>query len=149
MNWRRGAGLVLMLVGLGACASLRAETLLELGARQTQTGNLDDALATYRQAVAAEPRSSIAHTRLGGVLLLRQQHGESIGQFKTAIGLDPANADAFVGLGMAYLHQGRYPLARAALAEALRLKPSRRQEIDQVLAWLDGRDDGVVPRQPH
>jgi tetratricopeptide (TPR) repeat protein len=149
MKWQRSVGIALVLVGLFAAGPLQAETALELGQRRSQAGDLDGALAAYRQAVAEEPRSAVAQTRLGGALLAKQQHRESVARFKTAIGLDPANADAFVGLGMAYLHQGQYPLARAALAEALRLKPSRRQEIDQVLAWLDGRDDGVAPRQPH
>jgi tetratricopeptide (TPR) repeat protein len=123
-----------------ATATLQAETGLEAGQREARAGNLEAAVVAYRQAVASEPRSALAHTRLGGMLLLRQQHAESIRHFKTAIGLDPANGDAFVGLGMAYLHRGQYSLARAAFSETLRLKPARKKDIDPVLAWLDTRD---------
>lgn len=149
MNWRRCAGIVLVLAGLGGAAPIQAETAMDLGQRKSQAGDLEGALAAYRRAVADEPRSAVAHTRLGGILLLRQQYKDSIAEFKTAIGLDRSNSDAFVGLGMAYLHTGRYPLARAAFEEARQLKPSRKQQIDQVLAWLDSRADSTAnPQHP-
>jgi hypothetical protein len=42
------------------------------------------------------------------------------GMSKEAIALDANNANAFVGMAIAYLHSGRHPLARAALEEAKR-----------------------------
>jgi len=148
MNWRNCAGILLVLLGLGSAAPLQAETAMDVGQRKSQAGDLDGALAAYRQAVADEPRSALAHSRLAGIMLLRQQYNDSIAAFKTAIGLDRTNSDAFVGLGIAYLHTGRYALARAALEEALQLKPSRKTQIDQVLAWLDSRE-GSAANGPH
>ena len=147
MSWRYGVLTVVVWLGLCLSGPSWAGPALEAGERASQAGNLDEALAAYRQAVADEPGSALAHTRLGGILLLKQQYAGAIGSFKTAIGLDSDNADAFIGLGIAFLHQGEYGLARAALAEALQRKPSRKQEIDQVLVWLDAREGGAPAAQ--
>ncbi len=125
----------LMALPAPACA----ESDLETGERLTQSGDLDGALAAYQQAVAANPQSAIAQTRLGGILLLKQHYSDAVRTFKAAIGLDATNADAFVGLGMGYLHLGQYDLARAALTEARARKPEKTQQIDEVVAWIDAR----------
>jgi Flp pilus assembly protein TadD len=82
------------------------------------------------------------------MLLLKQEYAEAIRSFQIAIGLDAEdNAEAFIGLGIAYLHLGQYGAARAALTEARRLKPESGSDIDQLLAWLDGRSPG--PQADH
>ena len=55
--------------------------------------------------------------------------------------LDQTNAGAFLGMAMAYLHLGRYELARQSLNEAERLDPSKKAEISKVRTWLDSRSD--------
>jgi hypothetical protein len=63
----------------------------------------------------------------------------SIQSFQRAISLDANNADAFVGMAMAYLHGGRYGQARSALVEAKRIAPDKGPKIDEVIAWIDQR----------
>ena len=113
--------------------------LIEQGQVQAREGKLDEALATLQRAVDSEPRSSLAYTRLGGVQVLRQEYGASIKSFQQAIMLDQGNADAFIGMAVAYLHTGQYQMAREALKEAGELAPAKKQEIGNVLAWLDQR----------
>ena len=115
------------------------DELIEQGETQAGEGKLDEALATLQSAVDSEPGSSLAYTRLGGVQVLRQEYGASIKSFQQAIMLDQGNADAFIGMAVAYLHTGQYPLAREALKEAGELAPAKKQEIGNVLAWLDQR----------
>jgi tetratricopeptide (TPR) repeat protein len=113
--------------------------LMEQGQQQLDAGELEQAEATFKEAVAQNPDSSLAHTRLGGVYLLRQDYKAGIDNFQRAIALDQDNADAFIGMALAYLHLGQYGLARASLQEAERIAPAKREEIEKILAWIDQR----------
>lgn len=134
-----GAALIL------ACTALIAADATELirrGEALMREGRLTDALSTLEQAVAADPKSSLAYTRLGGAQLLHQDHASAIGSFRQAIMLDGKNADAFVGMAMAYLHGGDYALARASLEEAKRIDPAKQAKVDEVIAYIDRRESG-------
>ena len=132
-----------LLASANALGSNSTDGLLELSYEQTKSGKLDDALSTLQQAVSKDPMSSLAHTRLGGVRVLRQEYSTGIKDFQRAIMLDQNNASAFVGMAVAYLHMGQYSLARAALDEAVKLDQSKKPEIDQVLAWIEQRTNGA------
>jgi len=75
--------------------------------------------------------------RLAGAFVAQGNFSSAIGVYQQAIGLDPNNAKAFIGLGIAYLHGGNKPLARAALQEAIRLEPGRETQLAPVIAALD------------
>jgi tetratricopeptide (TPR) repeat protein len=128
------------------CASAIAEQggneLISLGESQLKAGQVAEAISTLNQAVAKSPDSSLAYTRLGGAQILNQDYDAGIESFKQAISLDGKNADAFVGMAVAYLHTARYPLARAALEEAKRIDPSKQAKIDELIAWIDERVTG-------
>jgi tetratricopeptide (TPR) repeat protein len=115
------------------------ESLVAQGERLLKEGAIPEAVETLRRAVQADPRSSLAYTRLGGAQVLNQDYAAGIESFKQAIGLDPNNADAFIGMAIAYIHGGRYPLARAALLEAERIDPAKKADIDELVAWIDRR----------
>ncbi|MES9923571.1 MAG: tetratricopeptide repeat protein [Candidatus Thiodiazotropha endolucinida] len=135
--------LLTVLFSMGCFSTVIAQESVEQLIADAQTlsesGNLEDAHAILVKAVETDPQSSHAHTRLGGVELLQRDYKSGIKRFQQAIMLDRNNADAFVGLAVAYLHLGRYALAREALKEAEQLGPSKQQDIDKVLAWLDQR----------
>ncbi|MCO5761608.1 MAG: tetratricopeptide repeat protein, partial [Chromatiaceae bacterium] len=113
--------------------------LLQRGETLLNEGKLTEAVAVLREAVAAEPQSAQAFLRLGGAQLMSQDYSGSIQSFQRAISLDASNADAFVGMGMAYLHSGRLGQARAAMIEAKQLDPAKQAKIDEVIAWIDRR----------
>jgi len=114
-------------------------SLLQQGEALLSEGKLPEALAILQQAVVAEPNSSRAFQRLGGAQLMSQDYRTSIQSFQRAISLDANNADAFVGMAMAYLHGGHYGQARSALEEAKRIAPAKGPKIDEVIAWIDQR----------
>ena len=99
--------------------------LIAQGESSLKAGDTDAGLALFRQATEQDPKSVLAQTRVGGTLLLKQEWGPAIAAFLQASMLDGANADAFVGKAMAYLHSGDCALARAALEEAKRIDPSK------------------------
>lgn len=123
-----------------AWAQESGDELIRKALAESESGNLKEAQTLLNQAIALAPESALAYTRLGGIQLLQQEYAAGIGSFQKAIMLDQGNAEAFIGLSIAYLHQGRYSLAREALSEASRLRPDKQQTIDQVLAWLDQRE---------
>ena len=116
--------------------------LIAQGEASLKTGETDAGLALFRQAAEQDPRSSLAQTRIGGSLLLKQEYGLAIDAFRQAIMLDGANADAFVGMAMAHLHSGDYALARAALEEAKRIDPGKQVKVDEVIGYIDRREAG-------
>jgi tetratricopeptide (TPR) repeat protein len=134
--------ILLLVLSASPRAEDSAETLIQTGQTQAAQGQFDAALASFEQAIALEPRSSLAYTRMGGVQVLRQQYRLGIDAFKQAIMLDQRNADAFVGMAVAYLHLGDESLARAALHEAETLNPAKKPEIAKVLALLDQKSSG-------
>jgi len=114
-----------------------AQSLIEQAGVQLERGETQTAISILNQAIAADPTSSRARTRLGGAYLLSQDYGSAVEQFQQAINLDHQNAGAFIGLGMAYLHLKQAGPAKAALTEAKRLKPSKGADIDAILARIE------------
>ncbi|MBO0615314.1 tetratricopeptide repeat protein [Thiothrix fructosivorans] len=99
-------------------------------------GDWEKATTLYRQAVEKDPNSSLALSRLAGSLMASQKYGESISVFQQAIGKDQKNASAFIGMGISYLHLGRYNATQAAFAEAKKLQPDKK-ELDEVITWVE------------
>ena len=130
----------LLAVG-AAAAGAELHDLIETGQSQAASGRLDDALATFTTAAQTYPDSSLAHTRLGGVRVLRQEYSRGIEEFQQAIMLDQANANAFIGLAVAYLHLGQHAHAKAALKEAEKLDVGKGEQIRKLLAWIDTRSN--------
>ncbi|MCG6862970.1 MAG: tetratricopeptide repeat protein [Chromatiaceae bacterium] len=116
-----------------------AAALIDKGEAQLEAGEIGAAVETLQQAVEADPKSSLAYTRLGGAQVMAQEYGAGLESFKQAIALDAGNANAFVGMAVAYLHSSRYPLAKAALEEAKRIDPAKREEADKLIAWIEQR----------
>lgn len=100
-----------------------ARTLFLLGARHHQTGNLDKAMALYRQALDADPMMGDAALYLG---LALQQNGlpdEALGWFERAVSLLPRDVDALNGLGAVCFEMGEIDRAREAHQAALDINP--------------------------
>jgi tetratricopeptide (TPR) repeat protein len=132
--------LMLSLSALGADAG----ALIRRGETELQAGQFGAAIATLQQAIAADPNSSLAYTRLGGAQVLNRDYAAGIQSFKQAIMLDGKNGAAFVGMAVAYLHQGEDALARTALEEAKKVDPSKQEEVDKVISLIDQRT-GTAP----
>ena len=129
----------ILLTAPGAAAPQPVPDALAKAQALLAEGELEAAAGRVAAALEQHPDSAQLHLRLAGVQLLRQQHARAVESFQTAIRLGANEAPAFVGLGIAYLHMGRYGPSRAALEEAVRLDPNKRADVARVLAWLDAR----------
>ena len=103
-------------LALLTAAFLRAASsdLLKEGLRQANAGQLDRALATLRQAAAADTGDAAAQTALGLVALQRQQYGEAQTALERALALDPQSETALFSLGLLFEKQRQPAAARSA-----------------------------------
>lgn len=142
--WTVLASCAALALGLGFAGAARAESassaLLAQGYQEWSKGHLDKAQKLYEKAVQLEPGSVEARMKLAGLLLSGNNFVASIKEYQKVIGLDPKNAKAFIGLAIAYMHSGDKGLTRAALNEALRLEPARKDQLAPLLAQLDKQD---------
>jgi len=78
--------------------------------------------------------------KLAGLYIARSDYSAGTREYQRAIGLDPKNARAWIGLGIAYLHSGDKGMTRAAWEEAIRLEPARKQQLAPLIAQLDSQN---------
>ena len=121
-----------------AAAASSSDLIVE-AEKYWSTGQLGPAQSAFEAAVAAQPEALTPLLRLAGFQLANQQTSASIDNYRKIISQAPNNSTAWIGLGLAYLHSGRPGLARAALAEAVRVDPSRQEKIAPLIAKLDAR----------
>jgi len=106
-------------------------TLLHYGFCLEQLGDLDGAVARYREAATREPGFLEAHVNLAGVLWRVGEFDRALDHARAAVQLAPNHPYAVRILGTALLHLNRLEEAELQLRRALALKP------DFVAAQLD------------
>ena len=123
----------------GTALAATARDYLEQADLAWSKDDLEGAEKLFLEAVANATDGEPA-LRLGGFYLGQNRLAEAVERFQEAItvGLpgEPMQARAFVGMGIAYLHLGQRALARAALEEALRVDPSREEQVRALLDEL-------------
>ena len=117
-----------LLLAYLAAHPAEARALFDLGYVQDATGDSDAAEASYRKAIAADPRQFESRAALGLLLASRGQQPEAVTQLAAAAKLtpDPANPDAQAqaNRALARLLAATDPqAARAALIAALQQTP--------------------------
>ena len=122
---------------VGAQAAATATTAIEQGNRLWEEGKLEEAQVRFEEAVKADSKSIDAKMKLAGIQLTRLSYSGAILTYRDVLAIDPKNAKAWMGMGMCYLHSGSREMARSAFEEALRADPSRKQQLEPVLAELD------------
>ncbi len=114
-------------------ATIDDTALIAEGNKHWAEGHLEDARKSFEQAVAANPRSTDAGMKLGGLLFSSRNYAAAIQTYQRTISLDAKNDKAWIGLGMAYLHDGQQDLSRAAFDEAVRVAPSRKPQLAELM----------------
>ncbi len=119
-----------------------------LGALLLQEGKAEEAAIHLQRALRADPDRAEIYYNLGQALarggktaegrqllhyfrLLQEEH-QNLLDFKTAIVLNPNDADAFYRLGVIYARIGRYQAASQAYAAALEIAPNHRDALNNL-----------------
>ncbi len=102
-----------------------AERHYNLGVGYSQKGQLDAAIASFKEAIRLKRGYVNAHYNLGIAYQKKSQYDAAIASWKETIRLKPDYASAHNNLGGVYTIKGQYDLAIASLKKAIRLKPGR------------------------
>ncbi len=94
-----------------------------IGRVEQQLNRFDAAFAAYERALAMEPRAARFHTNLAHLLAEHDRNAAAIERYRIALECDPNFAEAHHGLAGAFLILGRRAEARAALEQAIGLRP--------------------------
>ncbi len=140
--------LLLLSLCCGNPALAQTDATLAEGQRKAASGDIQGALAIYEGLTKSQPESHVAYAHLGGMQLLDQRYADAVKSFQRAISLGESEPRSFIGMGMAYLHMGRFGAARAAVVEAKSRRAGNTDDIDEIIAWIDTRNPGVPPAHP-
>jgi tetratricopeptide (TPR) repeat protein len=94
-----------------------------LGLFYLQTGEVDKAIAEYRQALESDPDYAEARNNLGFALFRKGDLNGSIAQYRKALEINPDYAEALINLGNALRPKGDLEGAIAQYRKALAINP--------------------------
>ena len=123
--------------------AVRSETLahMEKGQLRYDNGQVDEAIAEWRQAVHLSPQTAKAHHLLGVGLRKRGDQAQALAAFREALRLEPDNATVHVHLARVLEATGDAQGALAAYQTALRLVPSAPYVHNRLGHLLAAKDD--------
>jgi tetratricopeptide (TPR) repeat protein len=107
----------------GPAATPPADHWWELGCDQERAGRLQEAAASYRQALAAGGPNPQLCFNLGNVLYALGQKGQAAERFRQAVELDGSFSEAWNNLGNVLAELRQCDDAVAAYRQALKLQP--------------------------
>ncbi|MCR4402466.1 MAG: tetratricopeptide repeat protein [Firmicutes bacterium] len=109
--------------GHGSSSQVDAMELVRRGCELLNSGRLDEALAEFEAAVAADPRNAEAQNKLGVVLARQGKLDEARKLFERALATDPRCAAAMSNLGNTYKESGMLDKAVEFYKMALSVDP--------------------------
>lgn len=102
---------------------LVANEYSNLAAALYKKGELEKAIAEYKQALAINPKSAQIHHSLGFDLAQKGELNDAIAEYRAAIQLDPTLPEAHNHLGVALAREGALDQAIAQFEAELKLNP--------------------------
>ncbi|MGH6960536.1 MAG: tetratricopeptide repeat protein, partial [Dongiaceae bacterium] len=109
---------------------------LALGNALQAKGDLDGAIASFREGTGAQPGNPVAHVNLGNALRAAGRLDQSAASLRAAVQLDPNLPEAQHNLGVVLFAQGHLAEAEGAFRAALRLKPDSQIAFRQLALVL-------------
>jgi Flp pilus assembly protein TadD len=118
-----------------------------LGGALHEKGQLDQAIAEYREAIRLKKDFAIAHSNLGSALREKGRLDEAIAEFREAIRLKKDYPEAHGHLGAALAKRGQLDEAIAECREAIRLKkdvPETHNNLGHALKEKGQLDEAIA-----
>src|SRR6266404_3353766 len=112
----RKSALVLIL-SIGAIARAQSpQELVQDAIQKQQAGDLEGAVAGYKQFLKLHPEATAIHSNLGAALAGLGRFEEAVPEYKTALRQSPSLAAARLNLALVYYKMGRITDAATELA---------------------------------
>ena len=117
--------------------------LLKAAGQAAAEGRLDEAVASAREALAADPEIQEAYLLLGNFEAKAGRHAEAAEAYRKALALDPENAATAFNLALAHKNLGRLEDAEAGFERVRSLDPRDTRSLWQLadIAMQRGRFD--------
>jgi protein O-GlcNAc transferase len=106
-----------------AADGARGDAALRRANALQQSGRLEEAVRTYREAVEARPDLAPAHNNLANLLADRGDIEDAVFHYRQAIALRPDSAEIHYNLGNALVRRGHADEAAAHYIRAVGLRP--------------------------
>jgi tetratricopeptide (TPR) repeat protein len=121
--------------------------LHNLGVALARLGKLDEAVASFREALALNPRAASTHKNLAVALREQGKLSDAVVHYAEAARLEPESAAAHYDLGRALFDAGRHEDAVASLQAAIRLNAELWQahhDLGRCLAKLGKKKEAIA-----
>ena len=117
------------------------DVLLAYGDILTELGRLDEAVQSYRKAIALDPEQYLYHRALGVALGLQGKLDEALVCFKRAVELNPNDPGAHFNQGLVLVQQRRLDEAVAQYRTVLRIDPEYVKALNALALVLAAAPD--------
>jgi len=111
----------------------KAKEFFNQGVTASKSGKTDDAIAAYKQAIAADASYFDAYMNLGALHFQKGQYDDALRMFRTASEKDPKSVDALVNIAQVEYKKRAYIESEAAYKSAIALDPSN-AKLNRALA---------------
>jgi len=101
-----------------------ARLLMTIGTLHQNTGDGDAAAAAWMRSILVNPNVAETHVRLARVYHEQEKPQQAFAEYVAALLIDPAEPNAYMGIGQLHLDAGRYADAVIALQRLVRLQPT-------------------------
>ena len=119
--------LVLLLSLRAATQEPAPEVLAQDAIQKQQSGDLEGAIAEYKQFLKIHPEAAPIHGNLGAALAGLGRYEEALAEYKAALKISPSLSSTRLNLSLAYYKMGRIADAAVELAKLHRDAPSNQQ----------------------
>jgi len=111
--------------------------LTELGNMQNDHGNFEEAVKSYRQAVALDPKNMDLHNYLGEALFQGNHIEEALAAFKAGLDVNPTNPEALFDYGYVLLMGKNDPQGAIQSWEKLIQTNPKFDQLDRVRQLIE------------
>ncbi|HLO00336.1 MAG TPA: tetratricopeptide repeat protein [Pyrinomonadaceae bacterium] len=127
-------------------ANTKGLEYFKAGRNKFEEGDLNGAVAAYRESIELQPDSAEVYLNLGLVYLKLEKNKDAVKAFKDSVRLQPDVAEAQYGLGLAYFRIARHKEAAEAFKRATTLRPDMaKAHYGLALAYQElGKDNALL-----
>jgi tetratricopeptide (TPR) repeat protein len=108
----------------GAAPDSPAAPLYAKSQQLRDTGHIEESIAKFKEAIAADSKHMMARAALGELLLKIRRDSEAIDVFRSAVHVNPEYSLAWYELAFAFRVRGRMPEAVDAYEHYIKLRPT-------------------------